>query len=152
MNRFKLAVITICVCSVAYSLFLTFSAGSRFKKTLSTVFGLLAVTAVLSVFGKGFDFSDLENAFKERSVSETPSYTVSDTAAAVEKILESRAENILTAAGISFKKVAVDMDIDGGGSIIINKAEVSFDAGSPRAAEAKKLLREQMQMDFEIKS
>ena len=152
MNKIKLAVITICVCSVVYSLFLTFSSGSRFKKTLRTVFGLLAVTAVLSVFGKGLDFSDIEDEFKKSFDTQSVGVGARATAEETSRLLSARAEDILQKNGISFQKVDVDMDIGEDGSIIINKAEVYFSGDDRGEAAAKEILRREMQMNFEIKS
>ncbi len=152
MSGFKNVIITLCVCSVCFGVYLMLVNGGGYKKLMKTVFGLTVISILLLS-----DYKSGKSAFKVPDTeSETVGTDFSEYCENMElRIAEAKIKNrlaeILKNHGASVKEITLNMDIDGEGRIVINKAELVLSGGSVTAAEAEKIAETETGLKFTVR-
>lgn len=152
MNGFKGVIITLCVCSVCFGVYLMLVNDGGYKKLMKTVFGLIVISVLLlSGYKSGknaFKIPDSTGSAVDTDFSdycENMQLRIAET-----KIKEHLAE-VLKNHGAYVEEITLNMDIDESGSIVINKAEVVLSGGSVTASEAEKIANAETGLKFTCK-
>ncbi len=149
MNGVKTAVVILCVCSVCYSLILRLINNDTYKVVLKTVFGMALIVVIITMFSNlNFEF-DYSASEIDVGAEDIGAFSSQMTLRLAEQDLELKARELLKSHNIIFESVEITMDKADDGSIVINKAEIVFDADSiSNWGIATEILKGEFNIDF----
>ncbi len=152
MSGFKNVIITLCVCSVCFGVYLMLVNGGGYKKLMKTVFGLTVISILLlSDYKSGKSAVKVPDTESETVGTDFSEYCENMELRIAEAKIKNRLREILKNHGASVKEITLNMDIDGEGCIVINKAELVLSSGSVTAAEAEKIAETETGLKFTVR-
>ncbi len=152
MSGFKGIIITLCVCSVCFGVYLMLVNDGGYKKLMKTVFGLIVISVLLlSGYKSGKSTIKIPDNTGGAVDTDFSDYCENMQLRIAETKIKQHLAEILKNHGAYVKEITLNMDIDGSGSIVINKAELVLSGGSVTVAEAEKIAEAETGLKFTCK-